>query len=151
MVPRSDSTARELCELARNAAKYAYAKYSNFRVGAALVTKGHTYTGANVENASYGLSLCAERAVIARAVTSGDTSLVRLAVACIDADPNEGINGAMPCGACRQWFIEFAPDLEVLIWSTSGEIREFSARDLLSVPFRLDTGGTPNVPSAAIQ
>jgi len=139
----NDREARQLCELACDAAKYAYAKYSNFRVGAALVTTRKTYKAANVENASYGLSLCAERAAIAQAVTSGDTGLVRLAVACIDAAPNDGINAAMPCGACRQWFVEFAPDLEVLIWSASGEIHKFRADDLLSVPFKLGTDSTP--------
>jgi cytidine deaminase len=124
--------------MAYEAAKLAYARYSNFRVGAALMTTtGETYTGANVENASYGLSICAERATIAKAVGSGDTGLVRLAVACIDARPEAGINELMPCGACRQWFIEFAPDLEILVWSASEEIHRFMARDLLPVPFSL--------------
>jgi cytidine deaminase len=137
MSPVIDDSARELCEMARDAARLAYVKYSNFHVGAALITKKSTYSAANVENASYGLSLCAERAVIAQAVTAGDTSLVRLAVACIDANPKAGINATMPCGACRQWFVEFAPDLEVLIWSVSGEIHGFSAQELLYKPFML--------------
>src|SRR5215469_15762845 len=115
MKTRSDDAARALCDLARDAALLAYAKYSNFRVGAALATGGAVYSSANIENASFGLSLCAERAVIARAVTSGETRLVRIAVACIDAKPGAGLNSAMPCGACRQWFVEFSPQLEVLI------------------------------------
>src|SRR5208337_4443612 len=125
-----DEAGRKLCKMACDAAELAYVKYSNFHVGAALITTESIYSAANVENASYGLTLCAERAVIARAVTAGDRNLVRLAVACIDASPEAGINETMPCGACRQWFIEFAPDLEVLIWSPS-EIRGFSARELL--------------------
>jgi cytidine deaminase len=134
-----DDKSRELCEMACEAAKLAYVKYSNFRVGAALITAEATYTAANVENASYGLTLCAERAAIARAVTAGDRNLVRLAVACIDASPTAGINEAMPCGACRQWFIEFAPDLEVFIWSPSGKILGFTAQELLYMPFKLGT------------
>jgi cytidine deaminase len=137
MILANDDSARDLCQMACDAARLAYAKYSNFRVGAALRTERSTYSAANVENASYGLSLCAERAVIACAVTAGDTSLVRLAVACVDASPQAGLNEAMPCGACRQWFVEFAPDLEVLIWSASGEIWAFAAQELLNTPFTL--------------
>jgi cytidine deaminase len=132
-----DTSARDLCLLASDAAKLAYAKYSNFRVGAAVQTADNTYTAANIENASYGLSLCAERAAIAKAVSSGDKKLVRIAVACIDAKPSDDINAAMPCGACRQWFMEFSPDLEVLIWSPTGTFSRFTANELLSVPFRL--------------
>jgi cytidine deaminase len=138
MSPVIDDSARNLCKMACDAAKLAYVKYSHFRVGAALITARSTYSAANVENASYGLSLCAERAVIARAVTSGDTSLVRLAVACIDAKSDASTNEAMPCGACRQWFIEFAPDLEVFVWSTSGRVLGFTARELLYSPFMLN-------------
>jgi cytidine deaminase len=132
-----DASARELCQAARGAAEFAYAKYSRFRVGAAVATTGGIYTGANVENASYGLTLCAERAAIAKAVTSGDLALSRIAVACVDAAPGDGLNAAMPCGACRQWFVEFDPGLEVLIWTPAGDIYQFTARDLLAVPFVL--------------
>ena len=90
-----------------------------------------------MENASYGLTLCAERAAIAKAVTSGDLALRRIAVACVDAAPDDGLNAAMPCGACRQWFVEFDPGLEVLIWTPVGDIYQFTARDLLAVPFVL--------------
>ena len=136
---RDDGSARELCEMARAAAEFAYAKYSHFRVGAAVATSTAVYSAANIENASYGLSLCAERAAIARAVTSGDLELARIAIACIDARPTDGLNSAMPCGACRQWFVEFSPDLEVLVLSASGDIFEFRAQDLLAVPFTLNT------------
>jgi cytidine deaminase len=136
LVKCDDAGARRLCEIAQEAAKLAYARYSHFRVGAAVATASAVYAGANVENASFGLSLCAERAAIARAVTSGDLQLARIAVACIDAGPDAGINASMPCGACRQWFIEFSPGLEVLVW-TPGGIYRFVARDLLAVPFTL--------------
>jgi cytidine deaminase len=132
-----DASARELCQAACGAAGFAYAKYSRFRVGAALETARGRYAGANVENASYGLTLCAERTAIAKAVTSGDLALRRIAVACIDAAPDAGLSEAMPCGACRQWFVEFDPALEVLIWTPAGDIYQFTATDLLAVPFVL--------------
>jgi cytidine deaminase len=139
MSPAIDPTVRNLCKAAQNIAKSAYVKYSDFRVGAALITAtGQTYKAANVENASYGLTLCAERAVIAQAVTAGETGLLRLAVACIDAGTQTELNKIMPCGACRQWFIEFAPDLEVFVIDNTDRIFNFSARELLPTPFTLD-------------
>jgi cytidine deaminase len=139
MSPAIDPTVRNLCKAAQNIAKSAYAKYSDFRVGAVLITAtGQTYKAANVENASYGLTLCAERAVIAQAVTAGETGLLRLAVACIDAGTQAELNKIMPCGACRQWFIEFAPDLEVFVIDNTDRIFNFSARELLPTPFTLD-------------
>src|ERR1700689_4258453 len=117
-----ETSAHDLCKLARDAAELAYAKYSHFRVGAALQTAISTYTAANVENSSYGLSLCAERAAIAKAISVGDRALIRIAVACVDATPESKLNANMPCGACRQWFVEFSRALEVLIWSPSGKI-----------------------------
>jgi cytidine deaminase len=138
MLPVSDEASdRDLCRLARDAAELAYAEYSRFRVGAAVQTTKAIYTAANIENASYGLSLCAERAAIAKSVSSGDRSLVRIAVACIDTTVENKLNMNMPCGACRQWFVEFSPEMEVLIWSPTGNISKFSASDLLSTPFRL--------------
>jgi cytidine deaminase len=139
MSPVIDPSARNLCKVAQDAAKSAYVKYSHFHVGAALTTTGQTYKAANVENASYGLTLCAERAVIAQAVTAGDTGLLRLAVACIDAGTQAELNKIMPCGACRQWFIEFAPDLEVFVIDNTDRIFSFSARELLPMPFALNT------------
>jgi cytidine deaminase len=134
---RDDASSRELCDIACAAAKLAYAPYSRFRVGAAVATPSGVHTGTNVENASFGLSLCAERSAISHAVSSGDTELTRIAVACIDADPAGSLNASMPCGACRQWFIEFSPALEVLIWTPSGDIYGSTAAELLPVPFAL--------------
>ncbi len=138
---------------ARNAALKAYAPYSQFRVGAALrvVTSGntsHIVTGVNVENASFGLTLCAERNALAAACTSYSVlpqypdsghmaerpTITHIAVACIDAPSDVPANQKMPCGACRQWFAELAPDA---IFYVDGVDQDLSIEDLLPLAFRL--------------
>lgn len=100
---------RLLLEAALRAAGNAYVPYSGFRVGAAVMTAdGHISSGCNVENASYGLSVCAERAAVQSAVCSGRRDLVELVVAAADAEAD-----AAPCGACRQVLMEFSPDMVV--------------------------------------
>lgn len=118
----TDTTAverEELLAAARAAARHAWAPYSHFRVGAAVAlntAKGrHIVTGANVENASYGLTLCAERAALAAACQLGAAGerpqITAIAVVGLDAQPGE----CMPCGACRQWFAELAPDADYYV------------------------------------
>jgi cytidine deaminase len=97
---------------AREVAANAYAKYSNFRVGAAVLGAKEIYRGVNVENASYGLAICAERAALAAAIAAGEKNIRAIAIACLDASSDET---KMPCGACRQWILELAPAAEVLI------------------------------------
>jgi cytidine deaminase len=125
---------KELLDAAKMAAVKAYSPYSRFRVGAAVQgTQGIT-SGCNVENASYGLTLCAERNALSSAVTSGNRKIKAIAVACIDAAPGTGLSELMPCGACRQWIQELAPDAEIIILGCE---RVFSISDLLPDPFSL--------------
>jgi cytidine deaminase len=95
-----------LVEAARAAAEHAYAPYSNFRVGAVVLTaEGELVVGCNVENASYGLTCCAERTAIFSAVAQGYTDLVAIAISCPDAEPFRSTT-RMPCDACRQVMVE---------------------------------------------
>jgi cytidine deaminase len=141
---RTDRVERdELLATAREAAGHAYAPYSRFRVGAAvrMVTPEgpRVVTGANVENASYGLTLCAERAALAAALQlapAGERPLVtHIAVACVDAPPEAGDAARMPCGACRQWLAELAPDATYFV---DGVARDLMLADLLPDAFRLE-------------
>ena len=133
----------ELLELAQEAATHAYAPYSGFRVGAAVVVRdgdtNRVFTAANVENASYGLTLCAERAAIAAAVTAEHAGhlphITHVAVACLDVHPEAPISHRTPCGACRQWLAELAPEATYYIDGVSGA---FNLDDLLPLAFRID-------------
>jgi cytidine deaminase len=128
---------------AREAAQNAYAPYSRFRVGAAVVVESPTgprvVTGANVENASYGLTLCAERVALAAAcqlaVPGSPPRISQLAVACIDAPVDAPVGSRMPCGACRQWMAELAPDATFYV---DGVDRDLTLADLLPDAFRLE-------------
>jgi cytidine deaminase len=104
----------DLLTQARAAAAGAYAPYSQFRVGAAVRAGDRVHTGCNIENASYGLAICAERVAIFAAVAAGARRIDAVAVACVDADPTAPIRERTPCGACRQVMAEFGdPDLGV--------------------------------------
>ena len=119
---------------ARAAAERAHVPYSKFRVGAAVVADGETFTGCNVENASYGLTICAERVALFTAVAAGHRRVQRLAVTCVDASPELGPDGRMPCGACRQVMAELMGlDAEVLVDGAG----TFKVSDLLPRAFTL--------------
>lgn len=132
----SDAADRDrLLQEARQAAENAYAPYSNFRVGAAVLGgSGAVYRGANIENASLGLTLCAERAALAAAYSAGERAIAAIAVACVDASEGAPLERRMPCGACRQWMLELAPEATVFIL---GVERSFRVTELLPVGFVL--------------
>ena len=120
----------ELIEKAKKARERAYAPYSKFKVGAALLAKtGKVYTGANVENATFGLTVCAERVALFKAITNGEKEFVKIAVV---ADRDKPIT---PCGACRQVLSEFAPDLKIICADLKGKIKRYSLRELLPDAF----------------
>lgn len=119
-------TDQELIELAKAARTRAYAPYSRFQVGAALLTAGgRVVMGCNVENASYGLSCCAERTAVFRAVAAGEREFTALAVAADTPGP------ASPCGACRQVLTEFNPRLRVILSNLRGDVLVTTAAELL--------------------
>lgn len=130
--------AHRLLDEARSVARQAYAPYSGFRVGAAVLGQsGAIYRGANVENGSLGLCLCAERVALATAIANGERVIVAVAIACVDAAQDSPLEQRMPCGACRQWMQELAPNAEIFIL---GEQRSFRASDLLPMAFSLGRG-----------
>ena len=121
---------QRLISCAREAMSYAYAPYSNFKVGAAVETANSDaiFSGCNVENASFGLTVCAERIAVFKAISTGQTQLGRLAVM------TESDELVTPCGACRQVLLEFGVK-EIIVCSLSGENRVFSMDELLPYAF----------------
>lgn len=125
-------TDRELVERARMASAYAYAPYSKFHVGAAVeCDDGTVYTGCNVENASYGGTICAERVAIGKAVSEGHQAFTRIAIY------GESKSYCMPCGICRQVMSEFSKDLIVLCADETGAFERFPLKELLPHSFAL--------------
>jgi cytidine deaminase len=124
---------KKLIQEAKKARGNAYAPYSKFKVGAALLTKkDKVYTGANVENSSYGLSMCAERVALFGAVSSGEKEFSKLAIV---ADTKEPVT---PCGACRQILLEFCDDLEIISATIKGKIKRYTLKELYPFPFKVN-------------
>ena len=123
---------QELVELARQARERAYVPYSGFKVGAAVLTEdGQVFTGCNIENASYGLSVCAERTALFKMVSAGNLT-VRAIVITAETD-----GPVSPCGACRQVMAEFAGDgVKVLLTNLHGDVQATTVGDLLPGAFR---------------
>ncbi|MBN1770694.1 MAG: cytidine deaminase [Deltaproteobacteria bacterium] len=125
-----ETTWRRLVAAARRARARAYAPYSRFQVGAALLTDdGTVFVGANVENSSFGLTICAERAAVVSAVANGYRRFRALALVAGRGEP------ASPCGACRQVLHEFAPDLPIRLVSADGRTRDVRLGELLPLGF----------------
>jgi len=119
---------KKLLQKAHDIAQRAYAPYSNFRVGAALLTEdGSIYTGVNVENRSFGLTICAERSAVFAAVSDGKQSFTALGVFCLDTE-----QPTPPCGACRQVISEFVPHSFPIYYAISlDDIYSVSMKELL--------------------
>lgn len=126
----TDEMRDTLIQTALEAQKWAYAPYSNYSVGAALLaSSGRIYTGVNVENAAYPTSVCAERTAVFKAVSEGEHEFTAIAVATA--------NGGSPCGSCRQVLAEFGLDTQVLIVDDTGAIQgNYTVAELLPGAFR---------------
>jgi cytidine deaminase len=121
---------QNLVKLAVAAQKKALAPYSHFKVGAALRTKeGKTYAGINVESSSYGLTICAERVALFKALSEGEREFDTIAIV-TDSDEL-----CPPCGACRQVLWDYAPNLKIILSNLKGEIKEYELRDLFPAAF----------------
>lgn len=115
---------------AEKAMKYAYVPYSNFQVGAAVLTKKGTFTGCNIENASYGLTNCAERTAIFKAISEGAEKIDAIAVTANTTDP------IPPCGACRQVMVEFCErDTKIYLSNLDGDVAMHTVGELLPGAF----------------
>jgi len=127
-LPASDH--RSLVDGARRAREHAVARFSGFKVGAALETSGGlVITGCNVENATYGLTICAERVAMFKALSEGHRAFSRIAIVADTDEPTP------PCGACRQILWEFGGDLEIVLANLTDEKGVYRLKDLLPLPF----------------
>lgn len=124
-------TDQQLAEVALAAARKSYSPYSKFKVGAAIEADREVFVGTNVENRSYGLTICAERSAVVNAVSAGKTQFNRLAI----ATPRE--ETILPCGACLQVLSEFCQDLKILLVKGSGEFTRTRLSKLYPRPFSL--------------
>lgn len=123
-----------LYDHAKKALNKAYAPYSNYKVGAALITaSGKIYTGCNVENSSYGASICAERVALTKAISEGHTDIVALAVALAGDDEVPS-----PCGICRQFIFEFGDSIIMVLGKDRNHLKRYTISELLPMGFRLN-------------
>lgn len=123
-----------LLEAAREASRLAYCPYSNFHVGAAIWAKGQIFSGANIENASYGLTVCAERTATFAAILAGAVEIEAVAVSCVDAPAGSEPSHLTPCGACRQVLAEFArPETPIVV----DRVGTFTLAEIMPMAFRL--------------
>ncbi len=125
-----DNDERTLVAAATDARAHAQARYSNFKVGAALETDdGVVVTGCNVENATYGLTLCAERVALVKALSDGRTRFTRIAIVADTSDPTP------PCGSCRQLLWEYCGDIDVILANLERTTATLKLASLLPMPF----------------
>ena len=124
----------QLYDIAQTVSRNAYAPYSGFKVGAALITEdGRVYSGVNIENSSYGATICAERTAFVKAISEGEKQFTAIAVY---AEGEE----AIPCGICRQFMYEFAPEIMVITGTSRDELNVRTLTELLPVGFSLKGG-----------
>lgn len=125
--------AKKLIESALSVLDRSYSKYSKFKVAAAVeMSDGSIYNGVNVENASYGLSICAERSAIVNAISNGDSrNITKIAIINKDSYP-------YPCGACRQFISEFNSDCEIIVAKSTEDYKVYKLKELLPEVFSLD-------------
>jgi cytidine deaminase len=122
-----------LAARARAAMKHSYSPYSRFRVGAALLTsKGKVYTGCNIENSSYGLTMCAERTALFKAISEGEKRFAALAITSDDD------TFTPPCGACRQVIMDLAGDIDIVLARKDGTLKVLRTSELLPLPFGIE-------------
>lgn len=127
----------DLLDRAGQAAERSYSPYSSIAIGAALLSSsGGVFTGTNVENCSYGLTLCAERSAVAAAIAAGERRFTMLAIT------SRHVDRIVPCGACLQTLAEFSPDLRLLMRPRSGNVYESLLSELFPERFSLKNGGT---------
>ena len=128
---------KNLIDAAKAAADKTYSPYSHYPVGCALLTEdGHVFTGCNVENASYGATICAERTALVKAVSEGFTRFEAIAIVC-----HKG-HYCWPCGVCRQFMSEFGVDIDVVVESADGSLQCLKLKELLPNHF-----GPANLPT----
>ena len=123
---------RELYKKAKEMLPRAYAPFSKFRVGAALLTKeGEVYTGCNVENSSFGATICAERTAFVKAISEGESEFEAIAIVCEDGE-------AWPCGICRQFMREFCDDeFKIITGNDEESLRVYTMDEILPEGFKL--------------